>query len=163
MKYTKYTFIFTLSLLFTACDGDDSTPESLTQNDIQGNWILSELNTSKPVDLDNDGSTNLNLMQETTCFDRMKVNFEDDTYQFTYPKINFTGENNQNLSCADTLNTGTYILENNTLAATTTINNSTNTESVAVELANNQLKFTITSDQINENSDLEFLEFIFEK
>jgi hypothetical protein len=68
---------------------------------------------------------------------------------------------------------GTYVLENGELTATTMIDGSTSTESVMIELNNNQLKFTITSTQVNEylnlsttdneNADLEFLEFIFVK
>jgi hypothetical protein len=55
------------------------------------------------------------------------------------------------------------------LTATTTIDNSTTTESVSVQLDNDLLKFTITKAQVNEyldlgssnNADLETLEFIF--
>lgn len=103
----------------------------------------------------------------------MKVNFEGETYQLTYPKIKFSGENNNELSCIDTLNTGTYFLKNGTLTGTTTIDNTSNTESILIQLESNLLKFSITNDQVskylnsetidNENSDLEFLEFVFQK
>jgi hypothetical protein len=162
-----------LSLLLISCESDDSTPEPLSQNDIQGEWYLTQLNANEPVDLNNDNEENIDLTQETSCFNGMLVNFENDTYQFTYPKINFTGQNNETLSCEDTLNTGTYTLENNILTATTTIEGSSNNENVTVGLNNNQLKFTVTNSQVsaylnldnstNENADLEFLEFVFEK
>lgn len=173
MKLISYSIILIFASVLISCDDDDTTPQPLTQGDIQGEWFLNELNASEPVDLNNDGNSNIDLTQETSCFDGMVLNFEDDTYQFTYPKINFTGENNETLNCGDTLNTGIYTLDNNVLTATTTIDDSTTTESVNVELNNNQLKFTITSSQVseyldlennsNENSDLEFLEFVFEK
>jgi hypothetical protein len=173
MNYIKYSLIFTLSLLLISCESDDSTPEPLSQNDIQGEWYLTQLNANEPVDLNNDNEENIDLTQETSCFNGMLVNFENDTYQFTYPKINFTGQNNEILNCEDTLNTGTYTLENNILTATTTIDGSSNTENVTVGLNNNQLKFTVTNSQVsaylnldnstNENADLEFLEFVFEK
>lgn len=173
MKLLNYLVLSIFSVLLFSCENAENTPQPLTQEDIQGEWLLSELNASEAVDLDNDGNSSIDLTTETNCFEGMAVNFEEDTYQFTYPKISFTGETNETLNCTDTLNTGTYTLENNVLTATTTIDDATNTESVNVELTNNQLKFTITRTQVNqyldldssdnENSDLEFLEFIFEK
>ncbi|WP_019037640.1 DUF5004 domain-containing protein [Psychroflexus tropicus] len=173
MKLINYYLVLVFSILFLSCDDDDNSTQTLSQNDIQGEWFLSELNASQPVDLNNDGISTINLTQETDCFDEMTINFENDTYEFTYPKIEFTGENDQSLVCNNALNVGTYILENGELTATTMIDGSTSTESVMIELNNNQLKFTITSTQVNEyldlsttdneNADLEFLEFIFVK
>ncbi|MFD0932358.1 DUF5004 domain-containing protein [Psychroflexus salinarum] len=173
MKPINFNLIILLTLLTAACGNDDTAPEALSENDIQGEWFLSELNASEPVDLNNDNITNLDLTQETNCFDGMTIDFESDAYEFTYPKIDFTGDNSDELVCSDTLNTGTYSLENGTLTATTFIDGSVSTESVSLELSNNELKFTITSSQVNEyldlentsneNSDLEFLEFVFNK
>lgn len=155
-----------------SCD-EDISPQSLSQSDIQGEWFLTELNASSPVDLNNDGTTNLDLTKETNCFENMKVNFEGSTYQLTYPKIEFSGENNNELNCIDTLNSGSYILEDGNLNATTTIDNTIYRESVLIQLENNTLKFSISRDQVskyldlntinNENSNLEFLEFVFQK
>jgi len=40
----------------------------------------------------------------------MAINFENDTYTFTYPKLDFIGENNHETSCIVTLKTGSYSL-----------------------------------------------------
>lgn len=173
MKYLNYAVILIISIVNVACNSDDNTSQSLSQNDIQGEWILTKLNASEPVDLNNDGISSLDLKTETDCFDNMIINFINDSYQFAYPAIDFVGGSNNELNCTDTLNTGTYSLENGILTATTIIDGSSNTKSVPVELTNNQLKFTITSEQVseyldldstdNENSNLDFLEFVFEK
>ena len=136
-------------------------------------WFLFELITNEPSDLTNYGFYTSNVTLEPACFSSMAINFENDTYTFIYPKLDFIGENNDELSCIDTLNTGSYSFENGTLTATTTIDNSTTTERVSVQLDNDRLKFTITRTQVNEyldlgtsdneNADLETLEFIFEK
>jgi hypothetical protein len=158
---------------FLSCDSDNEVNQPLTQDSIQGEWFLSELNASQPADLNNDEVSNVDLTKETYCFNEMVIHFENDTYNFTYPKIEFTGENDQTLVCTSTLNQATYILDNGILTATTTIDGSTSTESVNVDLSADQLIFTITAEQVNEyldlgsvenqNSNLEFLEFIFEK
>jgi hypothetical protein len=173
MKLLKYVSTLFVSFILLGCSNDDNTPQALSQSDIQGDWFLVELNANEPTDLNNDGISNTNLRLETDCFSTMAINFENDTYIFTYPKLDFIGENNDELSCTDTLNTGSYSLESGTLTATTTIDNSTTTERVSVQLDNDLLKFTITRAQVNEyldlgssnneNADLETLEFIFEK
>lgn len=173
MKLIKYGLTLILSFFIFACSSDDNEPQPLSQNDIQGEWFLTELNASRPVDLNNDGNSSTELTQETTCFDDMKIVFNDNAYTFTYPKLDFNGASNENLSCLNAINTGIYTLEQNILTATTTIDGTENIESVNVELANNQLRFTITSSQVsnyldlgestNSNSDLEFLEFVFTK
>ncbi len=173
MKLLKCVSTFLVSFILLGCSKDDNTPQALSQSDIQGGWFLVELNANEPTDLNNDGISNTNLRLETDCFSSMALNFENDTYTFIYPKLDFRGENNDELSCIDTLNTGSYSFENGTLTATTTIDNSTTTERVSVQLDNDRLKFTITRTQVNEyldlgtsdneNADLETLEFIFEK
>lgn len=173
MKLLKCVFTLLVSFILLRCNNDDNTPQALSQSDIQGDWFLVELNANEPTDLNNDGILNTNLRLETDCFSSMAINFENDTYSFTYPKLDFIGESNDEISCTDTLNTGSYGLENGILTATTTIDNSTTTERVSVQLDNDLLKFTITRAQVNEyldlgssdneNANLKNLEFIFEK
>jgi len=173
MKLINYSLLLVFTFFFWSCDSDENSIRPLSQNDIQGEWFLSELNASQPVDLNNDDISSVDLTTETTCFEDMSIDFQNDTYLFTYPKIEFTGENDQNLVCTNALYEGTYVLENGELTATTTIDGSTSSESVLIELNNNQLKFTVTSTQVNEyldlstidneNSELEFIEFIFVK
>jgi len=173
MKLLKYVSTLLVSLILLGSSNLDNTSQSLSKSDIQGDWFLVELNANKTKDLNNDGISNTNLRLETDCFTTMAINFENDTYTFTYPKLDFIGEDNDEISCTDNLNTGSYRLESGTLTATTTIDNSITTERVSVQLSNDLLKFTITRAQVNEyldlgssnneNADLETLEFIFEK
>ena len=110
MRLLKYVSTLLLSLILLRRDNDDNTPQALSQSEIQGDWFLVELNANEPTDLNNDVISNTNLRLETDCFSSMAINFENDTYTFTYPKLDFIGENNHETSCIVTLKTGSYSL-----------------------------------------------------
>lgn len=108
MRLIHLTFINLCMLLLLSCESDSGNIQPLSQDDLQGKWFLSELNANQPVDLNNDGNGSTDLTTETDCFDTMSINFDNDSYRFSYPKIEFTGENDQTLICNDTINEGTY-------------------------------------------------------
>ncbi|MFD0976998.1 lipocalin family protein [Salinimicrobium gaetbulicola] len=49
--------------------------QDIRQNDLVGTWKIKAMNSDVAVDLDADGTSNTNILEETTCFDNLFFNF----------------------------------------------------------------------------------------
>ncbi|NDV42928.1 hypothetical protein [Flagellimonas sediminis] len=88
MKNLKSIFLFVVSLLvFIACSDDDGG-STTTEVDIYGTYDLQEVNVSTAVDVDGDGSSSTNLMDEADCISGTLIIRENMTWQFE--QTNFT-------------------------------------------------------------------------
>ncbi len=163
------------SVLLISCSDDDDQVQTLSENDLEGNWTLIEMNASSGVDLNNDGTSNTDITNETDCFDNMTVNFQSDSnFMLDYPGLDFDDVNGETvLNCEDKNTSGSYSLNGGTLSITTEIENNVETDDFQVNLSGNQLSFTVTNAQAasyfdfdisdNENADLQSIEFVFEE
>ncbi len=89
MKLSNITFIIALSFLSFACskeDIDDSNSfkssnfsATINSDDLVGEWKLSAMQADTPVDLNQDGTGDNNLINESSCFNDMKVTFNKET------------------------------------------------------------------------------------
>ena len=88
MKNLKSIFLYVLSsLVFVACSDDDGGSTS-TEVDIYGTYDLQEVNVSTAVDVNGDGSSSTNLMDEADCISGTLIIRENMTWQFE--QTNFT-------------------------------------------------------------------------
>ena len=88
MKNLKSIFLFVVSMLvFIACSDDDGG-STTTEVDIYGTYDLQEVNVSTAVDVDGDGSSSTNLMDEVDCISGTLIIRENMTWQFE--QTNFT-------------------------------------------------------------------------
>ncbi|RIV47538.1 hypothetical protein [Flagellimonas pelagia] len=88
MKAHKIFFLLTVSIsLFLSCSDDDGG-STTTEVDIYGTYDLQEVNVSAAVDVDGDGSSSTNLMDEADCISGTLIIRENMTWQFE--QTNFT-------------------------------------------------------------------------
>ncbi|WP_034888420.1 lipocalin family protein [Gillisia sp. Hel_I_29] len=74
---------------------------TLAPSDLVGTWNLSVMQADTPVDLNSDGTSNNNILNETNCFDQMGVVFREDmTFTATNAKLGFSGGiDNDEITC----------------------------------------------------------------
>ncbi len=101
-----------LSFLVSSCAGediDDSNEDfntkmlttTITEADLIGHWNLSKIIAKEPVDLNNDGIFNTDLMLETKCFNPMNIIYNGNmTFESVNARMDFkAGENNNLFFC----------------------------------------------------------------
>ncbi|MFN2260998.1 MAG: DUF5004 domain-containing protein [Psychroflexus sp.] len=171
----SFLSLLSISFLLLSCSDDDDQVQTLSENDLQGSWTLVEMNASSGVDLNNDGTSNTDITNETDCFDNMTVDFQaENNFMLDYPGLDFDQVDGETvLNCNDNNTTGSYSLNGSTLSITTEIENTVETDDFQVNLNGNQLSFTVTNAQAasyfdfdtsdNENADLQSIEFVFEE
>ena len=117
IKYIlKSTLYIGVLFLFFSCANDDSSSNLIEPTPtLNGNYILTTLNADVPVDLNNDDITNTNLLEETSCFDIMEVNFNTDgSFSAINSKFDFNGGASGNeVTCTTRTDSGTLSLTEN--------------------------------------------------
>lgn len=103
MNNYKYTLLFILAISLYSCSkeadsGTDSTfktsnfATSISPDDLVGEWKLSAMQSDTLVDLNQDGTGNKNLLNESACFNDMKVVFNQDmTFSTVNAHLDFNG------------------------------------------------------------------------
>ena len=91
--------------------------QDIQQNQLVGTWKIEAMTSDVAVDLDADGSSNTNLLNETTCFDGMYFAFNNDgVVETEQGRISISEEE---LKCDGIGNyTAAYEVSGNTLAVT---------------------------------------------
>ncbi len=136
---------------------------NITPEDLEGEWILSAMETDTVVDLNNDGVFNSNILLETNCFQDMGVTFSNNGDMITTnSKLDFkAGESNDDFKClSGRTDTGSWDVENvnndERLVITMTIDGTTRTHSRILERTDNTFAFEISkfeSEQYYGNPD----------
>lgn len=110
-KYYAYLLLFLSSILLISCSQDTSEMDdafksinlaaSINSDDLVGEWQLSVMQADTLVDLNLDGSGNKNLLNESACFNEMKIIFnQDKTFSTVNARLDFEGgTNNADLVC----------------------------------------------------------------
>ncbi|MCR9228615.1 MAG: DUF5004 domain-containing protein [Flavobacteriaceae bacterium] len=96
MKNTKIlTLLISTFILMVSCseDGDDGQ-SGFTSTELVGTWVLVEVNLSDQVDIDGDGQSSNNLLDETECVSGSIIFNGDTTYQFEQASFTITSITN---------------------------------------------------------------------
>lgn len=146
---TKFFTLMVASMLLISCGGEDlddaanssfSDPivtANIEYTQLIGKWDLFKMQTDTPVDLNNDGTGSLNLLNETSCFDVMSITFNEDmTFSSVNARMDFAaGDSNTDFACMGTgrgPDTGTWEISGDILTLTVIIDGEsfTNTKSL---------------------------------
>lgn len=133
-------------LVFTSCTEDAVTA---TNNNaaIAGNYVLNSLTADVAVDLNQDMSSDMELTNETTCFDTMAINFDiNGSFTSTVAEVSFDAANN--LQCTTKVETGTYTYANGALTITLNINGGTATETQQILLTPTSFSFNVDDNDV---------------
>ena len=153
IKYIlKSTLYIGVLFLFFGCDNDDSSSNLIEPTPtLNGTYILTTINADVPVDLNNDDITNTNLLEETSCFDIMEVNFNTDgSFSAINSKFDFNGGASGNeVTCTTRTDSGTWSLTENELTLSVIIAGSTITETKEILLTNTTFSFSVTESEID--------------
>src|SRR6056297_2032120 len=166
--------IFGMMLIIVSCEpNEDHVAEteinatnamaSITPEDLEGEWLLSAMETDTVVDLNNDGVFNSNILLETNCFEDMGVSFlENGDMLTTNSKLDFkAGDSNDDFKClSGRTDSGSWDVENvnndERLVITMTIDGTTRTHSRILDRTSNTFAFDISkfeSEQYYGNPD----------
>ncbi|WP_438962185.1 lipocalin family protein [Nonlabens sp.] len=134
------------AMIFMGCE-DSPAPASNNNAAIAGTYVLSTLTADVAVDLDQDMSSDVELTNETSCFDTMTITFNSDgTFSSTVAEVSFDASNN--LQCNTAVETGTYSYAAGTLTITVNVNGGTITESQQVVLTATTLSFNVDDNDV---------------
>lgn len=131
MKFLPGISLILMVLAFAACDNEPVDPvikpeDFLIELDVVGTYKMTAYNTSIPTDLDKDGTTSINQMDETTCFSESYIIVnEDNTFSGTIKGIRIVSDGTtKTLDCiygSDII--GTWEINDSTLILNYTVNN----------------------------------------
>lgn len=163
-----------LMLVITSCTSDDNNQvTTLTDADVIGEWQLIEINSDPAIDIENDGTTDTNLMLQTTCFDGWGLDFDaNGTLTADYAEIEIDPNAIASLICTPQTDTGTYNISGNNLTVSATIDGTTETQTIAITITNNVMSILVTESDITSffaipdgeiYSELVSLEFVLQK
>ena len=145
----KYLALFTLSLFMISCSDEDTEVQPLSTSTIEGSWSLAEINTTPPVDLEDDGNTDANVMNQTDCFNGMSLDFDTNgNLDMVTSAINFDSSASPSFDCSTQTSSGSYTINQKDLTVTTQISGNEETETLNVDVQNNTLSFTLTESDI---------------
>lgn len=106
MKLYKTILGLSLSLAIFSCSKEQSVDSdstfktsnfatSISTDDLVGEWNLSAMQSDTLVDLNQDGTGDKNLLNESSCFNDMKVIFNQDmTFSTVNARLDFNGGTN---------------------------------------------------------------------
>lgn len=166
MKFRNVAISFSFVVLFTACETEgieinaedlQVTNLTITKSELEGVWDLTGMISQEPVDLNNDGVSSKNLLDEASCFDSMNAVFNaDGSFSTINGRLDFNaGPNEDSFTCGnDRQDFGTWDLkDDNILMLTMTINGQDYTHEKILEVEGNTFAFDITKIESNEYVD----------
>ena len=117
---------------------------------LYGNWQLTLMRTDTPVDLDGDGTGSTNLLQETDCYNDMRIEFsEDATFITQNAQMDFAaGTSGTEFECLnDRVDYGTWEIDRDLLILNILIDNEIYTDSKVIKLMGNRFSFEVTKEE----------------
>lgn len=112
-KFIKNSILlFCTAVLVSSCAGEDLDDKDgellnakmlvyIDSQDLIGTWKLTVMQANSPVDLNDDGVTNANLLQESWCFNDMNIDLRaDGSFSSINARMDFqAGETNDKFLC----------------------------------------------------------------
>lgn len=175
MRKTLQLLLMVIAAIFlSGCSGDDSPPLSTFEDaDVIGQWVLIEINSTPQIDIGNDGTTDTNLMLQTTCFDGWGLNFDaNGTITSDAAEIELDPNAIATLICSPISNSGTYVINGNDITVSTMVDGIAESQTVTVNITNNLMSFDATESDVaglfnipdgEFYSNLTSLEFVLQK
>lgn len=145
-----------IAAVFASCSSDDdNTPP---EDSIVGAWTLVELNAENPIDFNNDGTADANIMKEIPCFEGNVAFTADGNFLMTLSQVVGEEVNGQMVfSCnGSIISAGTYVLQGDQLT-TTTAGPDPETSTTTIFLNGDNLKTTMSA------GDLGNVEFVLKR
>jgi hypothetical protein len=137
------------STFIISCSDDDPQNQTLSSSDIVGNWSLVAINSTPAVDLEDDGNSDPNVMNQTDCFDGMSLDFDNNgNVSVVTSAIDFNSSATPSFTCSLQTNSGSYIINQNNLTVTAQISGNQETETLNVDVQNNTLSFIVTESDV---------------
>ena len=137
-----------IALLFASCSSDDDndSPPSIV-----GSWALVELNAAIPIDLNNDGTADSNILKELPCFTSNGAFTADGKFLLTITNVKAEEVNGVMVySCDGSVSSsGTYVLNGNQLT-TTTDGPEPETTTTTIDLSHEYLKTTMDGGNLGQ-------------
>ncbi|MCK0159566.1 hypothetical protein [Allomuricauda sp. F6463D] len=93
-KIAAITLHICTILLLISCSEDNDDDNGFSSAELVGTWDLVEVNVNTGIDLDGDGSTSSNLLDEENCISGTLVLNDDSTYQFEESNFSLTSITN---------------------------------------------------------------------
>ncbi|MGN7514380.1 MAG: hypothetical protein ACTHOM_08385 [Allomuricauda sp.] len=91
MKKIKSFFVYlSIFLIIVSCSDDDGGSGGFSSAALVGTWDLVAVNVSSAVDVNGDGSSSKNLLDEEDCISGSIILRDDTTYQFELSNFNLT-------------------------------------------------------------------------
>jgi hypothetical protein len=120
MRYLNIiNFVFIVLLI--SCSSDDTTSQSVANQAIVGNWSRTAINISAAQDVNDDGDSSTNLVDEMNCL-TATLSFTDDfkwSFQGNEVNVNFITGTTYYFSCQNTISKfGTWFSSNGKIALT---------------------------------------------
>lgn len=145
----RLLLVIFISIFMISCSDDDTQNVVLNETDILGTWIVSEINSTPAVDLENNSNSDPNVMNQTSCFDGMSLDFDTGgNLTVVSSEITFDDNTDPSFVCSLRTDTGSYLISGNDLTVTIPISGNQETETVAVDIQNNTLSFSLTESQV---------------
>lgn len=166
--------VIVLLFILSSCSSDDNNQvTTLTDADVLGEWQLIEINSDPSIDIENDGTTDTNLMLQTTCFDGWSLDFDaNGVLTADYAEIEIDPNAIATLICTPQTDTGTYNISGNNLTVSATIDGNTETQTISITITNNVMSIFVAESDITSffaipdgeiYSELVSLEFVLQK
>ncbi|MEP6262298.1 MAG: DUF5004 domain-containing protein [Gillisia sp.] len=158
-KFIKNSMLICFSaILFSSCSGEDLDDKDaellntkmlvyIASEDLVGNWELSVMRANTPVDLNDDGAGNTNLLEETSCFDVMNINLRNDmTFSSVNSRMDFqAGDTHDKFLCmAPRTDIGTWHVDGDILTLNVNIGGTIYTHTKKLTMENNKFSFDVT-------------------
>lgn len=140
--------ILFIAILFASCSSDD---DNNSQPSIVGSWTLVELNAENPMDFNNDGTAERNIMNEIPCYEGHASFTADGNYLLTLSNLNVEEANGVfTITCdGNSVNSGTYLLNGNQLT-TNPDNPEEETSTTTISITNNTVRYFLSAGNLGE-------------
>ena len=140
--------IMMLLFIVTSCE-KDAARTNVTMSNITGNYVLTSLTADVAVDFNQDGTSQMELLNEASCFSSMDISFMvNGDFTATVAEPEFDSMNV--LSCPTSVQTGTYSINaTDLLTVTANVNGGTVTENIQLTVNSNTIAFTVSDADLN--------------
>ncbi|MDR9401233.1 MAG: lipocalin family protein [Psychroflexus sp.] len=133
--YNPIKLLAILSIVMFSCSDEDNVTQTLSSSDIVGSWSLVAINSTPAVDLEENGNSDPNVMNQTGCFDGMSLDFDNNgNVTAISSEINYNANASPSFSCSLRTDSGSYLLNNNDLTVSITLDGSQETETLNVNI-----------------------------